>query len=222
MLFTCFGCRKKDFLWNRSGNGDFHVFSVDFKFSRAKTRKLRSRASGWASGNVGKVLRLISNPSWGVRPWLDFSRITHFLWKWVEFHQISWKFCDFAPFSAPWGGNGAWAAPERKHQRNLCFSYAFLGVPGTEKCVSGWIWAKNAVPSAFWWKSSKWVEFRGIPPFSLNFQLLGVPRGPGPQKGMEFTSIIKGFARSAGDRRKYCFPYSTVNSHNATGNHDFT
>ena len=134
----------------------------------------------------------------------------------MKFGHISWKWVDFTPFSAPWDGNCAWAAPERKHKRNQCFSYTFLGVPGTEKCVSGWIFTKNAVSGASLVKSPKLVEFRGIPPFSLNFQLFGVSRGPGPPEGMEFTCIIRGFARSAGSRRKcwfYMFNKEFTHSH---------
>ena len=74
----------------------------------------------------------------------------------------------------------------------------------------------------FWWKSSKWVEFRGIPPFHQIFNFLGVPRGPGPQKGMEFTCIIKEFAGSAGDRRKCWFYICTIKSRNFTMNYEFT
>ena len=124
------------------------------------------------------------------RPGVEFSSTSPFWWKWVEFHPISWKWGDFTPFSAPWGGNGARAAPGWKHQRNLCFPYTFLGIPGTEKCVSGWIFTKNAVSGAFLVKITK---MGGIPrnsTISLNFQLFGVPRGPGPQKGMEFACII--------------------------------
>ena len=121
MLFTCFGYRKKEFLWNRSENGDFHVFSVDFQFSRAKTRKLRSRASGWASGNVEKVLRLISNPSWGVRPWLDFSRITHFCGNWRNSTKFHETFVILHHFQL----RGVEMVPGRPRGRNTNETYAF-------------------------------------------------------------------------------------------------
>ena len=181
---------------------------MNFQVFTWKSRKSLNRTLGWVSRKAVKVLRLIRFLGGYLRPGVEFSRITPFLWKWAEFHHISWKCGDLAPFSAPWGGNGARAAPGWKHQRNLSFSYAFLGVPGTEKCVSGWIFTKTRFRVLFLWNSPKWVEFRGIPSFSLNFRVSGVPGGPGPQKGMEFTCITKGFARSAGDRDK-CWFYVT-------------
>ena len=157
---------------------------------------------GRVSRKAVKVLCLVRFWERYSHPGVEFSRNTQFWWKWVEFHHISWKWGDFAPFSAPWGGNGARAAPGRKHQRNLCFSYAFLGVPGTQKWVSGWISTKKAVSGAFLVGITK---VGGIPrnsTISPNFQLLGVPRGLGPQKDMEFICIVMDFARSAGDRKK--------------------
>ena len=178
---------------------------MNFHVLREKVEKSCNRTPGWVSRRAAKVLCLIR--VWGgyLRPGVEFSPISPFWWKWAEFHHISWKFGDFTPFSAPWGGNGAWAAPERKHQRNLCFSYAFLGVLGSKMRFGVDFHPKPPFRVLFWWKSPKWVEFRGISPFSLNSQHFGVPRGPGPPEGMEFTCIIRGFARSAGSRRKCWF-----------------
>ena len=187
-----------------------------------KVEKSWNRTPGWISREAVKVLCLVRFWERYSRPGVEFSRINQFLWKWMEFHHISWKWGDFTPFSAPWGGNGARAAPGWKHQRNQCFSYAFQGARAPKSAFRGGFSPKTQFRVLFWWKSPKWVEFRGIPPFSPNFQLLGVPRRPGPQKGMEFTCIIKDFAGSAGDRRKYWFYISTVKSRNFTINHDFT
>ena len=181
---------------------EISVKIMNFQVLREKVGKSWNRTLGWVSRKAVKVLRLIRFQGGYLRPGVEFSRITPFLWKWAEFHHISWKCGDLASFSAPWGGNGARAAPGWKHQRNLSFSYAFLGVPGTEKCVSGWIFTENAVSGAFLGKITK---MGGIPRNSTiftKFQIVGGPRGPGPQKGMEFASIIKVLARSAGDRRK--------------------
>ena len=121
---------------------------------------------GCKSITFNKVSGRVSPPWGGILPNYPI------LWKWAEFHHISWKCGDLAPFSAPWGGNGARAAPGWKHQRNLSFSYAFLGVPGTEKCVSGWIFTKNAVSGAFFgenhqngWNSAEFHHFHQISRF---------------------------------------------------------
>ena len=145
-----------------------------------KSRKSCNRTPGWVSRKAAKVLCSIR--IWGgyLRPGVEFSRVTPFLWKWMEVHHISWKWGEFTPFSAPWGGNGARAAPGWKHQRNLCVSCAFLGIPGTGKCVSGWIFTKNAVSGVFLVKPPKWVESRGIPQFHqiCNFWAFPAARGP--------------------------------------------
>ena len=195
MLFTCSGCRKKEIWWNRSGNGEFHVFHVDFPFSRGKTRKPRSRTSRWTSRNVEKVLCLISNPSGCFGPVLDFSKNTHFWWKWGEFHHISWKWSDFPSCSVPWGGNGALAAPERKHQRNLSFSYTFWGVRGTKKCVSGRIFTKNAVPGAFLVKLTKMAGIPRNPTIFTKFPTSARSPRPGPPRGLGICKYYHGFCK---------------------------
>ena len=126
---------------------------------------------------------------------MEFSRITPFWWKLVEFHHISCKWDDFTPFSAPWGGNGARAAPGWKHQRNPCFSSAFLGVPGTEKCVSGWIFTKNAVSGAVLVEITK---MGGIPRNSTIFTripTLGRSPRPGAPKGHGIYMYYQGFGK---------------------------
>ena len=172
-------------------------------FSRHKVAKSWNRMPGWISRKAVKALCLVR--FWGgyFRPGLDFSKITPFWWKWVEFHHISWKWGAFAPFSAPWGGNGALAAPERKHQRNLCFSYAFLGILGSKSAFRGGFPPKTPFRGWFWWNSPKRRGFRGNTPFWHNFQFFRDPRGSEPRKGLEFTCIIMGFARHAGDRRTH-------------------
>ena len=166
-----------------------------FKFLREKVGKSWNRTLGWVSRKAVKVLRLIRFQGGYLRPGVEFSRITPFLWKWAEFHHVSWKWGDLAPFSAPWGGNGARAAPGWKHQRNLSFSYAFLGVPGTEKCVSGWIFTENAVSGAFLVKITK---MGGIPRNSTiftKFPGFGRSRRPGPPKGHGICMYYKGFCK---------------------------
>ena len=133
----------------------------------------------------------------------------------MEFHNISWKWCDFTQFSAPWGGNGALAAPGREHQRNHCFSYIFLGILGGKGAFRGGPSQKTHILILLW-ISPKWLKFRGIPPFSTYFQLWGVPCGSGPPEGVGIANIIKGFARHAGDRRIHWF--HTLH-HNFTGLH---
>ena len=135
-----------------------------FMFLCEKVEKDWNRTPGWISREAVKVLCFIRFWERYLRPGAEFSRITQFSWKWVEFHNISWKWGDFTQVSAPWGENGARAAPGQKHQRNLCFSYAFLGVPGTQKLVSGWISTKKAVPGAFLVKITK---MGGIPRNSI-------------------------------------------------------
>ena len=133
-----------------------------------------------------KVLVVVFPPWGGILPNYPI------LWKWAEFHHISWECGDLSPFSAPWGGNGARAAPGWKHQRNLSFSYAFLGVPGTEKCVSGWIFTENAVSGAFLVKITK---MGGIPRNSTiftKFPGFGRSRRPGPPKGHGIYVHYKG------------------------------
>ena len=151
-------------------------------FSREKVEKSWNRTPGWVSRKAAKVLRLIR--FWGgyLRPGLDFSKITPFLWKWEEFHHISWKRGEFPPFSAPWGENGAWAAPERKHQRNLRFSYAFLGVLGSKSAFRRGFSQKCSFGCDFGeihqngWNSAEFHHFHQI------FNFWAFPAARAPQK----------------------------------------
>ena len=176
------------FSWNSCENDEFSCFMW-------KSRKSWIRTPGWISREAVKVLCFIRFWERYLRPGAEFSQITHFLWKWVEFHHISWKWGDFTQFSAPWGGNGARAAPGWKHQRNLSFSCAFLGVPGTEKCVSGWIFTKISVSGAFLVKITK---MGGIPrnyTIFTKFPGFGRSRRPGPPKGHGICMYYKGFCK---------------------------
>ena len=168
---------------------------MNFHVLRGKVEKSWNRTPGWISREAVKVLCLVRFWERYSRPGVEFSRNTQFWWKWVEFHHISWKWGDFAPFSAPWGGNGARAAPGWKHQRNLSFSYAFLGVPGTEKCVSGWIFTENAVSGAFLVKITK---MGGIPRNSTiytKFSTFGCSPPPGAAEGHGICMYYQGFCR---------------------------
>ncbi len=156
-------------------------------------------------------------------PWAGFLQKYPFWWKWGEFHHISWKWGDFPSFSVPWGGNRALAAPGRKHQRNLSFSYAFWGVQGSEKCVSGRISTKNAVPGAFLVETTKMggiprnsTIFTKFPPFRCS------PR-PGPPRRHGICMYYKGVCKVRREQeqvlilhllpRFYKFSWEIINSH---------
>ena len=81
---------------------------------------------------------------------------------------------------------------------------------------------QNVGTEVIWVEFTKQQKFRGIPPFSLKFLLLGAFRGSGPQKGLEITYIITDFARHAGDRRKQRFYMFYCILPDVTENHDFT
>ena len=141
--------------------GEFHVkwwFFVKFPwkswifmFWRGKVEKGCNRTPGWVSRKAAKVVCFIR--VWGgyLGPGVEFSWITPFCWKFVEFNNIPWKWSDFTLFSAPWGGNGARAAPGWKHQRNPCFSYAFEGSRAPKSAFRGGFSPKTQFRVLFWW-----------------------------------------------------------------------
>ena len=170
---------------------NFHVFMWKSR------KKLESHArvdftGGCKSIVFHKVLGAVSPPWGGIL--LNYQ----ILWKCVEFHHISWKWCDFTPFSAPWGGNGARAAPGQKHQRNLCFSYAFLGVPGTQKLVSGWISTKKQFRVLFLVKITK---MGGIPRNSTIFTHFPTS-GRSPRPGLPERHGIYMYYKGSGKVRR--------------------
>ena len=182
MIFTW----HSDFTWILRGTHDFH-------FPREKRKKSESRTRVDFSGGCknivfSKVLGRVSPP---LARFLPKCTICGNGGNSTTFHG-NWLFYTI---SAPCGGNGARAAPGWKHQRNLSFSYAFLGVPGTEKCVSGWIFTKNAVSGAFLVKITK---MGGIPRNSTiftKFPGFGRSRRPGPPKGHGIYMYYKGFGK---------------------------
>ena len=135
----------------------------------------------------------------------------------MEFHHISWKWGDFTPFSAPWGENGARAAPGQKHQRNLCFSYAFLGVPGTQKLVSGWISTKKQFRVLFfsenhqnWWNSAEFHHFHSFSSF------WAFPAARAPRKAWNLHVLSRFWQGPPGTGGNADFICFTMISHNFT------
>ena len=124
-------------------------------------KKLESRVrvgfpEGCKSVVFSKVLGRIFPPLAGFLP--KYPILVIMLW----FSPHFMKMVSFPPFSAPWGGNRALAAPEREHQRNQCFSYAFLGVLGRKSAFLSGFPPKTPFRVLFGWNSLKWLKFRGI------------------------------------------------------------
>ena len=150
---------------------DFHVFMWRSR------KKLGSHArvgfpEGCKSITFNKGLGRVS-PSWGgILPnypiLVEMGGISpHFMktgWFNTIFSSVGWKWCP--------GGPGV--ETPTKPMLFLCI----LGVPGTEKCVSGWISTINAVPGAFLVKITK---MGGIPRNSTIFtRIPTLGRSPRP------------------------------------------
>ena len=135
-----------------------------------------------------------------------------------HFMKMRW----FYTILAPWGENGARAAPRQKHQRNLCFSYAFLGVPGTQKLVSGSTSTKSSFGCFFsenhqnGWNSAEFHHFHSF----SNFWAFPAARGPRKAWNLHVLSRFwQGPPGTGGNADFTCF---TMISHNFTKIHDFT
>ena len=146
-------------------------------------------------------------------PWAGFLQKYPFLVKvgGIPPHFVKWG--DFPSFSVPWGGNGALAAPERKHQRNLSFSYTFWGVRGTKKCVSGRIFTKNAVPGAFLVKLTKMAGIPRNPTIFTKFPTFGRSPRLGPPRRLGICKYYQGFCKARRRQEKtlilHVLPYFT-------------
>ena len=95
--------------------------------------------------------------------------------------SVEWKWCP--------GGPGV--ETPTKPMLFLCI----LGVPGTEKCVSGWIFTKNAVSGAF---LVKIIKMGGIPRNSTiftKFSTSGRSPRPGAPKGRGICMYYIGFCK---------------------------
>ena len=184
--------------------GDFHVkwqLCLEFlwkswivKFLHGKVGKFESHArvgfpEGCKSITFNKVLGRVSPPWGGILPnypiFVEMGGIPpHFMkmgWFSTIFSSVGWKWCP--------GGPGV--ETPTKPMLFLCI----LGVPGTEKCVSGWIFTKNAVSGAFLVKITK---MGGIPRNSTiftKFPGFGRSRRPGPPKGHGICMYYKGFGK---------------------------
>ena len=174
--------------WNSSGNHEFSCFMWKSR------KKLQSHARvGFSEGcksitfNTG--LGRVSPPWGGILPnhpiLVEMGRISqHFMemgWFSTIFSSVGWKWCP--------GGPGV--ETPTKPMLFLCF----LGVLGTEKCVSGWISTKNAVPGGFLVKITK---MGGIPrnsPISTKFPTSVRSPRPGAPKGHGIYMYYQGFGK---------------------------
>ena len=108
----------------------------------------------------------------------------HFMemgWFRTIFSSVGWKWCP--------GGPGV--ETPTKPMLFLCF----LRVPGTGKCVSGWISTKNAVSCPF---LVKIIKMGGIPRNSAiftKFSTFGRSPPPGAAEGHGIYMYYKGFCR---------------------------
>ena len=167
---------------------NFHVFMWKSR------KKLESHArvdftGGCKSIVFSKVLGAVFPPWGGILPkypiLVEMGGISpHFMemgWFHTIFSSVGWKWCP--------GGPGV--ETPTKPMLFLCF----LGLPGTEKCVSGWIFTKNAVSGAFLVKITK---MGGIPRNSTiftKFSTFGRSPPPGAAEGHGIYMYYKGFCR---------------------------
>ena len=199
------------------------VEMMDFHVLMWKSRKkLESHArvdfaGGCKSIVFSKVLGAVFPPWGGIL--LNYPILVemggispHFMemgWFHTIFSSVGWKWCP--------GGPGV--ETPTKPMLFLCF----LGLPGTEKCVSGWIFTKNAVPGAFLVKITK---MGGIPRNSTiftKFSTFGRSPPPGAAEGHGIYMYYKGFCRvRRGQEKVLVFTYFTMKSRDFTINHDFT
>ena len=176
---------------------EFHVFMWKSR------EKLESHArvdftGGCKSIVFHKVLGAVS-PSWG-----GILLNYQILWKWVEFDNIAWKWWLYSISSSvgwKWCPGGPGAETSTKPMLFLCL------FSGSDHPKVGFVvdFHQKAGSGVFLVQITK---MGGIPrnsTISRIIKLLGVPRGPGPQKGMGFVCIIKVLAMSAGGRRKCRF-----------------
>ena len=174
---------------------NFSMEITDFHVLTWKSRKmLQSHArvgfsEGCKSIVFSKGLGRVSPPWAGFLPiypiLVEMGGIPpHFMkmgWFCTIFSSVGWKWCP--------GGPGV--ETPTKPMLFLCI----LGVPGTEKCVSGWIFTKNAVPGAFLVKITK---MGGIPRDSTiftKFPTVGRSPRPGAPKGHGIYMYYKGFCK---------------------------
>ena len=116
-----------------------------------------------------------------------------------HFMKMGWFYAIVTSVGRKWCFGGPGAQTQAKPMLFLCF---FRG-PGQEKCVPGWISTQSTVSGAILLEFTKMGEIPRNSTTFTKFPHLGVPRGSEPRKGLEFTCIITGFARHAGDRRKH-------------------
>ena len=163
-------------------------------FTWKSRKKFESHArvgfpEGCKSITFNKVSGRVSPPWAGILPnypiFVKMGGIPqHFMEMWwfsTIFSSVGWKWCP--------GGPGV--ETPTKPKLFLCL----LGVPGTEKCVSGWIFTENAVSGAFLVKITK---MGGIPRNSTiftKFPGFGRSRRPGPPKGHGIYMYYKGFCK---------------------------
>ena len=178
-------CEMEIFLGISMKITEFHVFTWKSRI------KLQSHArvgfsEGCKSIMFNKVSGRVSPPWGGILP--DFPILVemggispHFMemeWFYTSFSSVGWKWCP--------GGPGV-----ETPTKPMLFR-CILGVPGTEKCISGWIFTKNAVPGAFLVKITK---MGGIPRNSTiftNFPTFGGSPRPGTPERHGIYMYYKG------------------------------